>query len=173
MNKELFFYSIAEIGISIFIGILLLFITSKIVNKFVKKKYNIHIDNISYAIFSSSILFSVAYLINGVKAPILNSLRMITKNPNYDGSLILDGFKYTGTFLIIIIITIIFINFLSIKLFTLMTKEIVEFEEISKNNIAVSIIMATIIISISLLVKESLYLMLESFVPYPEIPKIF
>jgi len=62
---------------------------------------------------------------------------------------------------------------LSVKLFTLMTKSINEFEEISKNNIAVSILTATIIISISLLVKDSLYLLLESFVPYPDIPRIF
>jgi uncharacterized membrane protein YjfL (UPF0719 family) len=54
-----------------------------------------------------------------------------------------------------------------------MTKSINEFEEISKNNIAVSILTATIIISISLLVKDSLYLLLESFVPYPDIPRIF
>ena len=54
-----------------------------------------------------------------------------------------------------------------------MTTDINEFEEIKKNNIAVAILTATIIISISLLVKESLYLLLESFVPYPDIPNIF
>ena len=47
-----------------------------------------------------------------------------------------------------------------------------EVGEISKNNIAVSILTITIIISISLLVKDSLYLLLESFVPYPDIPRI-
>ena len=50
-----------------------------------------------------------------------------------------------------------------------MTKDINEFEEIKNNNIAVSIITSVIIISISLLAKDSLYLLLESFVPYPEI----
>jgi len=54
-----------------------------------------------------------------------------------------------------------------------MTKNVNEFKEISKNNIAVSILTATIIISISLLVKESLYLLLESFVPYPDVPRFF
>ena len=54
-----------------------------------------------------------------------------------------------------------------------MTKSINEFQEIKKNNIAVAILTATIIISISLLVKESMYLLLETFVPYPELPKIF
>ena len=173
MNTELFYYAIAEIGISIFIGISLLFFTYKLIDKFIKRKFDIKLDNISYSIFSSSILFSVAYLISGIKAPILTSLRLISENPKYDGTLLLDGLKYTLLFLLIVVIAIAFINFLSVKLFTLMTKSINEFEEISKNNIAISILTATIIISISLLVKDSLYLLLESFVPYPDIPRIF
>jgi hypothetical protein len=173
MNTELFYYSIAEIGISIIIGVLLLFVTYKLIDRLVRRKYNITLDNISFSIFSASILFSVAYLISGIKAPILNSLRMISDNPEYDGSIVIDGFKYTFLFLLIVIITISLINFLSVKLFTIMTKNINEFEEISKNNIAVSILTATIIISISLLVKESLYLLLESFVPYPDVPRFF
>jgi|TARA_B110000908_G_C10216383_1_gene433020 uncharacterized membrane protein YjfL (UPF0719 family) len=173
MNTNLFYYSIAEIGISIVIGLLLLFITYKLMDRLVKKKFNIRIDNIAYSIFSSSVLFSVAYLISGIKAPILNSLRIISDNPEYDGSLVLDGLKYTLLFLLIIIIAIAFINFLSVKLFTLMTKSVNEFKEISENNIAVSLLTATIVISISLLVKDSLYLLLESFVPYPDVPIIF
>lgn len=171
MNTELFYYSIAEIGISIIIGVLLLFVTYKLIDRLVRRKYNIKLDNISFSIFSASILFSVAYLISGIKAPILNSLRMISDKPEYDGSIIIDGFKYTILFLLIVIVTISLINFLSVKLFTVMTKNINEFEEISKNNIAVSILTATIIISISLLVKDSLYLLLDSFVPYPETPR--
>ena len=85
----------------------------------------------------------------------------------------LDSFKYSGLFLSIIIITIAVVIFIAIKLFTYMTTDINEFEELKKNNIAVSILTATIIISISLLIKESLYLLLESFVPYPDIPNIF
>lgn len=171
MNRELFFYSIAEIGISIFVGVLILFFSYKIIDNFFKKKYNIEISNISFAVFTSSVLFSVAYLISGLKAPILNSLRMISENPNYQGTLVLDGLKYTGLFLFIVIIAIGLINFISVKLFVLMTKNVDEFKEISKNNLAVSIITATILISISILIKDSLYLLLESFVPYPETPR--
>jgi len=98
MNTELFYYSIAEIGISIIIGVLLLFVTYKLIDRLVRRKYNIKLDNISFSIFSASILFSVAYLISGIKAPILNSLRMISDKPEYDGSIIIDGFKYTFLF---------------------------------------------------------------------------
>ena len=173
MNTEIFYYSIIEIVISLFFGVTLLYFTYRIINKVVKKKFDINLDNISFSIFTSSILFSVAYLISGIKSPILNSLKMLGNNPDYEGSLFLDSFKYSGLFLSIIIITIAIVIFIAIKLFTYMTTDINEFEEIKKNNIAVAILTATIIISISLLVKESLYLLLESFVPYPDIPNIF
>jgi len=173
MNTEIFYYSIIEIVISLFFGVTLLYFTYRIINKLVKKKFDINLDNISFSIFTSSILFSVAYLISGIKSPILNSLKMLGNNPDYEGSLFLDSFKYSGLFLSIIIISITIIIFIAIKLFTYMTTDINEFEEIKKNNIAVAILTATIIISISLLVKESLYLLLESFVPYPDIPNIF
>jgi len=142
-------------------------------DRFIKKKYDIANDNLAFSVFSSSILFSVAYLISGIKAPILNSLRMLSNDGEYEGSLILDGFKYTSLFLIIILIAIGLVIYLSINLYTKMTKDVNEFNEIKANNIAVSLIMATIIISISILIKESLYLMLETFVPYPDLPKIF
>ena len=48
MNKNLFYYSIAEIGISIIIGVILLFTTYKLIDRLVKKEFNISIDNISY-----------------------------------------------------------------------------------------------------------------------------
>ena len=53
-----------------------------------------------------------------------------------------------------------------------MTKEVEEFKEIKNNNVAVSLITAAIVITISLMVKPSLFLILESFVPYPDMPTI-
>ena len=173
MNTNLFFYSLTEIIISLLFGIILLYSTYRMLDRFIKKKYDIANDNLAFSVFSSSILFSVAYLISGIKAPILNSLRMLSNDGEYEGSLILDGFKYTSLFLIIILIAIGLVIYLSINLYTKMTKDVNEFNEIKANNIAVSLIMATIIISISILIKESLYLMLETFVPYPDLPKIF
>ena len=173
MNTEVFYYSIIEIVISLFFGVLLLYLSYKLTDKFVRRKLEISLDNISYSIFASSILFSVAYLISGIKSPILNSLKMLGDNPEYEGSLILDGFKYSGLFLSLMIFSIAVVIFISIKLFTYMTTNIDEFKEIRKNNIAVAVLTATIVISISMLIKESLYLLLESFVPYPEIPNIF
>jgi len=172
MNTETFFYSILEIGISIFLGVTILYLSYRIIDKVIRQRLKINSNNISYALFVSSILFSVSYLIAGIKSPILNSMRLLIDNPQYEGSIILDGLKYSLLFLFIIIITITITILISIWLFTLMTNKINEFDEIKKNNIAVGIITAVLVISISILIKESIYLLLDSFVPYPEIPNI-
>ena len=98
MNTKLFYYSLAEIGISLVIGVTLLYFTYRILDKYVMQKHNLSHDNISASIFVSSILFSVAYLISDIKSPLLNSLKMLGNNPEYDGVLVLDGFKYLGLF---------------------------------------------------------------------------
>ncbi len=173
MNSQTLIFSLIEIGISILLGVLILYLSYKLIDKLIKDKFKIKNDNISYSIFVSSVLFSVAYLISGIKSPILNSIKLLIDNPDYSGIIVLDGLKYSLLFISIIIITIVVVIFLSIFLFTIMTKDIDEFKEIKNNNIAIAIITATLVISISLLVKESVYLLLESFVPYPEIPRIF
>ena len=169
MNQSVFLYSLIELGVSIFLGVMLLYITFRILEKFVREKYKIELNNVAYSIFTSSVLFSVAFLVSGIKGPILNSLKLIQDQPGYDGIVVIDALKYTSLFLVVIVIAIALVNLISISLFTLMTKDINEFEEIKNNNIAVSIITSVIIISMSLLAKDSLYLLLESFVPYPEI----
>ena len=59
MNRELFFYSIAEIGISICVGVLILFFSYKIIDNFFKKKYNIEISNISFAVLLLQFYFQL------------------------------------------------------------------------------------------------------------------
>jgi uncharacterized membrane protein YjfL (UPF0719 family) len=51
--------------------------------------------------------------------------------------------------------------------FTLLTREIKELEEISKDNKAVGLMTGVIIIVIALFVKDSTILLLDSFIPYP------
>ena len=170
--KDLFYTSIIELGLSVFIGTIVFYSTYKLIDRFIRKKHGIEINNTAYGILCSSILFSVAYLISNIKDPILTSVELIQRSGN-DVSLILEGLKYTGLFLGISVFIIWLINIISIYLFTIMTKDLDEFKEIKNNNIAVALITSIIVVSISIMVKSSLYLMLESFVPYPDIPTIF
>jgi uncharacterized membrane protein YjfL (UPF0719 family) len=171
-NNELFFNSILQLLITILIGTIVLYSSYKLIEKYLRKKHEIEINNTAYGILCSSILFSVGYLISGIKDPIINSIDLIQRNPDFSGSIIFEGLKFSGLFLTISILIIWIITVLSIYLFTIMTKEVEEFKEIKNNNVAVSLITAAIVITISLMVKPSLFLILESFVPYPDMPTI-
>ena len=171
--NEIFTYALTELFFSVILGITLLYLTYKSLHKFFEKKYKIKDYNLSFSIVISSILLSVAYLISDIKSPILNSIKMVSSQADYQGSIIFDGFKYTFLFLFIVIVAISIIIFISIWLFTLMTKNIDEFIEIKKNNISIGLLLGVIIFSISLMVKESLYFLIETFVPYPEVINIF
>ena len=171
--NEIFTYALTELFFSVILGITLLYLTYKSLHKFFQKKYKIKDYNLSFSIVISSILLSVAYLISDIKSPILNSIKMVSSQADYQGSIIFDGFKYTFLFLFIVIVAISIIIFISIWLFTLMTKNIDEFIEIKKNNISIGLLLGVIIFSISLMVKESLYFLIETFVPYPEVINIF
>lgn len=169
-NDELFLNSILQLIISIFIGTIILYSTYKLIDRIIRKKNKIKIDNTAYGILCSSILFSVGFLIAGIKDPIINSINLIQQNVNFSGSVIFEGLKYTGLFLSIIIFLIWIIIIVAIYLFTIMTKNLDEFKEIKNNNIAVSLIIASIVMTISFIVKSSLFQILESFVPYPNLP---
>ena len=173
MDTNLFNYALLELFTSILIGVILLYLTYRVIEKIFIEKHNIQYNNIAVSIFSSSILFAVAFLINGIKSPIINSLRMIQSQANYDGNIVLDGFKYTGLFMFIVIITIIIVIITAIYLYTTMTRSVNEFKEIKEGNIAVSLIVGVIVISISIMVKDSLYFLLETFVPYPDVINIY
>ena len=171
-NEELFFNSLTQLVISVLIGTIVLYTSYILVEKYIRKKHKIDLNNTAYGILCSSILFSVGYLISGIKDPIINSVQLIQRDPDFIGSVFFEGLKYSGLFLAITVFIIWAINLLAIYLFTLMTKNVKEFEEIKNNNLAISLIIASIVISVTLMIKSSLYLILESFVPYPDMPVI-
>ena len=173
MNETILLKGISELIVSILIGVTLLYITYKIMDRFIRNKYKMGIDNTSYAIFSGSVLFSVGYMITGVKDPILNSLQLLESQAGYDGSPILDAIKYSALFIGLIVFLTFLINLIAISLFMIMTAKVDELSEMKRKNVSVSIITAVIIISVSLMVKDSVYLILDAFVPYPEMPIIF
>ena len=66
-NNELFFNSITQLIISIVIGTIVLYSSYKIIDKYIRSKHGIDLNNSAYGVLCASILFSVGYLISGVK----------------------------------------------------------------------------------------------------------
>lgn len=170
MNPQLVNLALLEIGISIISGVLILFLTYVIVNRLIKRKYEIKDDNVAYAIFTASILFSVGYTVSSVIEPLTSTLRLFIAHTESVGSIIGNVLKYFAVFFLISTIIALVINVIGISLFTVMTTKIEEFDEIKKNNIAVALITGAIIVVLTLFTKDGILFLLDSIVPYPELP---
>ena len=59
--------------------------------------------------------------------------------------------------------------YLALKIFMRLTKDLDELKEIKENNIAVSIFLSVIIISIALLLEPGLQTILNALIPFPPV----
>lgn len=172
MNEELFYLGLLEFGLSFGVVLVMLYITFKILNRFLLQKHNVAYKNMAFGVVCSGIFISVAYLISSVKEVMIETIRALQQVPGLEDVLFWEASKYFGLFLFMSIVVIAITNVASIGLFTIMTKGINEIEEIKNNNIAVGIITATLMICISMMCKASLVTMMQSFIPYPSLPNI-
>jgi uncharacterized membrane protein YjfL (UPF0719 family) len=58
-------------------------------------------------------------------------------------------------------------------LFSILTRGVNEFQAIKENNISVAILVVATLLSITLIVKESIALLISSLIPYPEVSNFF
>lgn len=170
MNNKIAILGIVEIISAISIGIFILSITYKLVTWFGKKYYDISEKTPAFSVFTASILFSVGYLVSGVIQPLISSFRLL----NTQESAWLVAGKYLGmgaVYITIAFISALMIGLLSTYLYSRLTP-IDEWKEIKENNWGVALIVSAIVITLTLMSKSGVILIIESLIPYPELPPI-
>lgn len=169
MKTKLTLLAVIEILSAISMGMFILAATYQILKYYGKKKYDIHHDNLAYGIFKAAVLFSVGYMMSSVIDPLLSLFRILANNDTSTVELLLSFILYGGLYIGAAYILAVLICWLGIQLYTFITP-IDEFKELKNNNIAVALVVASILIVLSLLVQDGIALFIESFVPYPEQP---
>jgi uncharacterized membrane protein YjfL (UPF0719 family) len=167
MNEKIALLGLVEILSALSCGIVILFITYRLIRIYGKKKLKIESDNTAYDILIASILFSVGYILMGVIPPILNAFRIVSNTDVSTFKLILSFLGYGGIYIAIAYVLSIIIVIIGIKIYTWMTP-VNELEEIKENNLGVAIILSAIIIVLSMFSKDGVILLIESMVPYPD-----
>lgn len=170
MNSNIATLGLIEIFSAITIGIFILALTNKIVKWVGRKYYQIEDFNLSYSIYTASIIISVGIMLSGIIDPLLSSFRLLNRQSD---SFVL-AFKYIGTGAIYIGIAYtatILIGLISSFMYSKITP-INEFEEIRKNNVGVAIIVSSTIITLTLLTKSGVILLIEAIIPYPQLPPV-
>jgi hypothetical protein len=174
MDKQLII-SFLELSIAIVLGVLALYITHYVIVRIYKSKFpedNPYKNN-AFLIFVSGMMFSVAYLLTGIIHPLSSTLDILTKTYPENTDLILSFSKYLGLFVLIGLVLGGIINFISYVLFSTLTTQVNELDEIKSGNIGVAIFVSVMAITIAVFCKEPFLVVLETFIPYPELPRLF
>ena len=167
MNTQLFGLALLEIVLTITISVVVFFVSYKILKMLFFKNEDISGENIAFTIFTSGIFLSLGLILSEILPSISNVIRLATTQ-----SEAIDAFeiaKYSGLYLFIGFIIAVIINSSVFLLFSVLTKNVNEFKEIQRNNIAVAILVVSILTSITLIAKDGIALLISSLIPYPEV----
>lgn len=167
MNIQLFGLALLEIILTITISVVVFYISYKILKMLFFNNEDISGENIAFTIFTSGIFLSIGIILSEILPSISNVIRLSTTQTEA-----IDAFqivKYSGLYLFIGFIAAVLINSSVFLLFSVLTKNVNEFKEIQKNNIAVAMLVVSILISITLIAKNSIALLISSLIPYPEV----
>jgi uncharacterized membrane protein YjfL (UPF0719 family) len=167
MNSKLTLLAFIEILSALSMGIVILAATYQFLKYWGKKKYEIHHNNQAYGIFMAAVLFSVGLTMSSVIQPLLSLFRIFASRDMGSFELAWKFFVYGGLYIAMGFIFAVIVCATGIFLYTFLTP-IDEFKELKDNNIAVAIVVGSIIITLSILTNNGVTLLIESFIPYPQ-----
>lgn len=170
MNSGTFFLALLQLVLSLFLAVIVAYSTFAMMRYLLVKKYHIRLDNLAFAILSSSMLFSVGYIVSGIIRPLLNVIRTVYTQPNPSSDQLIQSIQYGFLFIALGFLIAFLVTILGLYLFTILTRTINEFEEISQDNRAIGLLTGVMIIVIAIFVQDSVVLLLESLIPYPNFP---
>lgn len=159
--------ALVEIVLSIVISVVVIYISYKILIKLFFKNEEFAGGNMAFTVFSAGIVLSIGMIMSEILPSITNVIRLsATQQESIDAMTVA---KYSGIYLFIGFLIAVLINGAVFLLFSILTKGVNEFKEIQRSNLTVAILVVAILISITLIAKDSIALLISSLIPYPEV----
>ena len=169
MNTSIALLGFIEILSAVSCGALILFLTNRIMNRYAVSSWNLKSRNEAFNIIKGSVLLSVGYVLSGVVDPILNSFRLLSET-EMDNLVVFAKFLlYGGIYIATSYFLTMVIVYGGVLLYTWMTP-IDEQNAITENNRGVAWLMASVVFVFVLMSKSGIMLLVESLVPYPQLP---
>ncbi len=169
MNQKVTLLSLLEILSSLSCGILILFVTYRLLQIYGKKKLGLTDNNQAFQFFIASVLFSIGFILSGVIQPILNYYRIVSNSDISSFQLILSFIGTGAIYITISYLLSVVITIVGIGVYMFMTP-LDEIKEIKNNNVGVAVVLGAIVIVLALMCKDGIILLIESIVPYPNLP---
>jgi uncharacterized membrane protein YjfL (UPF0719 family) len=166
MNSKLTLLALIEILSALSLGVAIMAATYLLLKYLGKKRYEINHTNQAFGIFMASILFSVGYLVSGVIQPLLSLFRILSSKESIS-TLVISFMGYGAVYIMTAYVVAILVCLLGMLIYNYLTP-IDEIQELKNNNIAVALVVGSIIVTLSLMTRGGVELLIESFIPYPQ-----
>jgi len=166
MNSKLTLLAIIEILSALSMGVAILAVTYLLLKYFAKKMYEINESNQAFGIVIASVLFSVGYMVSSVIHPLLSLFRILSTRDSDTFNLLISFIGYGAIYISLAYVVALTVCFLGALIYNYITP-IDEIQELKNNNLAVALVVGSIIITLSLMTHDGVELLIESFIPYP------
>lgn len=152
-------------------GISGLYLLYKILNTYLRKKFDIQELNSAFAIFQVGILLSGALMLSSVLSAGINAIQFLNQGGQYSINNILMSLTYVVLFMAIGLVFTLLIIAASVYTYFQLTK-VDEWEQIKQNHFATALISAAFILGISMIMDDYVGQLCEALIPYPTVLQI-
>jgi uncharacterized membrane protein YjfL (UPF0719 family) len=159
---------ILQVLIAFVAGLSSLFLLYRVLNNYMRRKFEIEEANTAFAIFQVGILLSGSLILSSVLSAAINAIQFLNQGGDFNAQNLMMSFTYVLVFLVIGIIFTLVVIAASIFAFFQLT-QINEWEQIKLNNIPTALISAALILGMSLIIDDYIGHLCEALIPYPAI----
>ncbi len=175
MDLILFITGLVQLALSLLIGVLFIYAASRAFQKMLKginDTEELKNNNIAVAILNSAIIIALILVVSSSIESAITIFGNTLRNPDA----VISTYLQTALIMLLHIIIAGLVAFSAIyfamHFFMWLTKDLDELAEIKNNNVAVSLLLGIIIISIALLLQPGITTILDSLIPYPPVSLI-
>ena len=175
MDLILFISGLVQIALSLVIGVLFIYAASRVFRKMIKginETEELKNNNIAVAILNSAIIIALILVVSNSIESAITIFGNTLRNPDAVISTYLQTVLIMLLHIIIAGLVAFSAIYIAMYFFMWLTKDLDELAEIKNNNIAVSLLLGIIIISIALLLQPGITTILDSLIPYPPVSLI-
>ena len=175
MDFVLLITGLVQIALSLVIGVLFIYAASKVFRKMIKginETEELKNNNIAVAILNSAIIIALILVVSNSIESAITIFGNTLRNPDAVISTYLQTVLIMLLHIIIAGLVAFSAIYIAMYFFMWLTKDLDELAEIKNNNIAVSLLLGIIIISIALLLQPGITTILDSLIPYPPVSLI-
>ena len=162
---------IIQVIIAFVFGLSALFLLYRLLNYFMRKRFQIEETNTSFAIFQVGILLSGSLILSSVLSAAVNAIQFLNQATNFNMQSLMISLAYVVVFVIIGIIFTLALIASAVFIFFQLT-QINEWEQIKLNNIPTALISAALILGLSMIMDDYIGHLCEALIPYPAVMQI-